>query len=707
MKKHIYVISLTFFSLLAGMFNLGESTSLQGKITDAESGEPILFGNVALYHNGKLLTGVETDFDGNYVFSNIDPGEYDVEVSYVGYQLKRISGVIVKSGKVTKLNIRISEGVVCEEVVIQAYKVPLIDLDFTSTGSTVTAEQIRSLPTKGINDIATTAAGITTIDGGDISVRGGRTNSTVYFIDGIRTSDRIPQSEIEEQSLGLTGSPVAPVTPSSAKRYLNEEKVTHKRYKDPRHQPVNREQYNPIVENPFISPQDEGLSTFSIDVDRASYSNVRRHLINGTLPPSDAVRIEEMINYFDYDYAGPDDDVPFAIHQSLVECPWAQGHQLMHIGLQGERVKTSDLPASNLVFLIDVSGSMNNYKKLPLVKASLKMLVNELRDEDRVAIVTYAGQAGVALPSTSIDEKGKIIQVIESLGAGGSTAGAEGIHTAYKIAQENFLKKGNNRVLLATDGDFNIGVSSQDGLEKLIEEKRKSGIFLSVLGFGMGNYQDGKMQTLANKGNGNHAYIDDIKEANKVLVKEFGGTLFTIAKDVKIQIEFNPAYVQNYRLIGYENRLLANEDFNDDTKDAGELGAGHTVTAIYEIIPVGVEPQFLAGVDPLKYQTVKRKPALNFEENGELATVKLRYKQPDGNRSKKIVEMSGPKANKWEDASPNVQLSIALAEFGQLLRNSQFKGTASYDHVLELLEDRSSQDIKDLKELVKAAQVAQ
>ncbi|HQU56984.1 MAG TPA: VWA domain-containing protein, partial [Chitinophagaceae bacterium] len=399
----------------------------------------------------------------------------------------------------------------------------------------------------------------------------------------------------------------------------------------------NREGYDKITENPFKKVNDYPLSTFSIDVDAASYSNVRRFLNQGQLPPAGAVRIEEMINYFKYDYKQPKNGQPFSIHTEMANAPWNPNNKLVLIGLQGKKIPTDNLPASNLVFLIDVSGSMRSSNKLPLVKASLKMLVEQLREQDKISLVVYAGAAGLVLPPTSGAEKTKIKDAIDKLRAGGSTAGGAGIKLAYKTAEENFMKNGNNRVILCTDGDFNVGESSDDAMERLIEDERKSGVFLTVLGYGMGNYQDAKMQKLADKGNGNHAYIDGISEAKKVLVNEFGGTLFTIAKDVKLQIEFNPAKVQGYRLIGYENRMLAKEDFNDDKKDAGELGSGHTVTAIYEVIPVGVESDFLKDVDPLKYQKEKTKLSPTAH-NGEILTVKFRYKEPDGEVSKLIVQ---------------------------------------------------------------------
>ncbi|HJT74805.1 MAG TPA: von Willebrand factor type A domain-containing protein, partial [Chitinophaga sp.] len=347
----------------------------------------------------------------------------------------------------------------------------------------------------------------------------------------------------------------------------------------------NTEDYSPINENIFHTAKDQPLSTFSIDVDRASYSNVRRYLNNGNLPPADAVRVEEMINYFDYEYKNPTGKDPVAIYADMANCPWNPSHQLVRIALKGKTVEKESLPASNLVFLIDVSGSMSDPNKLPLVKQALKALVGQLREEDKVAIAVYAGAAGLVLPSTSGKDKTAILDALDKLEAGGSTAGGAGILLAYKTAAENLLKNGNNRVILATDGDFNVGVSSDGDLQRIIETEREKGIFLSVLGFGMGNYKDNKLELLADKGNGNYAYIDNFEEARRTFVTEFGGTLFTIAKDVKLQIEFNPKYVKSYRLVGYENRMLNNEDFNDDKKDAGDMGAGHTVTALYEIIP--------------------------------------------------------------------------------------------------------------------------
>lgn len=457
----------------------------------------------------------------------------------------------------------------------------------------------------------------------------------------------------------------------------------------------NTENYATIHENDFLEVKNNALSTFSIDVDAASYSNIRRFIDQGQMPPKDAVRIEEMVNYFTYDYAQPSDDTPFAIATELSTCPWNSDHQLVHIGLQGKEIPTQDLPPSNLVFLIDVSGSMDAPNKLPLLKSAFRMLVNQMRPEDRVAIVVYAGAAGLVLPSTPASEKEKIMQALDQLQAGGSTAGGAGINLAYKIAKENFQEDGNNRVILATDGDFNVGESSDAGMERLIEQKREDGVFLTVLGFGMGNYKDSKMEILADKGNGNYAYIDNIQEAKKVLVSEFGGTLFTIAKDVKLQVEFNPTKVKAYRLIGYENRALKNEDFNNDKKDAGELGSGHTVTAMYEIIPADSEEE-VSSVDPLKYQEQQVKSSAR--QSDELLTLKLRYKNPKGSKSQLIEQPLEDRSVRIVNTTDNFRFAAAVAGFGMLLRDSVHKGDLTYDAVARLAQDAKGKDLEGYRQ---------
>jgi Ca-activated chloride channel homolog len=453
----------------------------------------------------------------------------------------------------------------------------------------------------------------------------------------------------------------------------------------------NTEEYGRFQENPFLKVVDNPLSTFSIDVDRASYSNVRRYLNAGQRPPRDAVRIEELINYFTFDYPDPHGADPFSVTTETASCPWNAKNRLLLVGLQARRMKTADLPPTNLVFLIDVSGSMEMPNKLPLVKQSLGLLVNQLRAQDRVAIVVYAGNAGLVLPSTSGGNKGAVLAAIDGLEAGGSTAGGAGIKLAYRIAKENFIDGGNNRVILATDGDFNVGASSDGELEQLIEEKRKDRIFLTVLGFGMGNLKDSKMELLADKGNGNYAYIDDLSEARKTLVQEMGGTLFTVAKDVKLQIEFNPAKVLAYRLIGYENRLLRKEDFHDDSKDAGEIGAGHSVTALYELVPPDGDLA-LAKVDPLKYQTTA--VSSSAKSTPELLTLKLRYKAPDSDTSKLMTMTVGDESGPFATATDNLRFAASVAELGMLLRNSPYKGQSSFGQAREIAQKSLGRDFE-------------
>jgi Ca-activated chloride channel homolog len=450
----------------------------------------------------------------------------------------------------------------------------------------------------------------------------------------------------------------------------------------------NTESYAAISENGFHDATKDPLSTFSIDVDKASYSNIRRFINNGQRPPKDAIRIEEMINYFEYDYPQPKGEDPFEVFTEVSEAPWNAKHKLVHIGIQGKKISTDNLPPSNLVFLIDVSGSMADANKLPLVKQSFAMLVDQLRKEDHVAIVVYAGASGLVLEPTPGDEKNKIMEALDLLESGGSTAGGAGLKLAYATAKKHFKEGGNNRIILATDGDFNVGESSDASMEQLITDKRDQGIFLTVLGYGMGNYKDSKMEILADKGNGNYAYIDNISEARKMLVNEFGGTLFTIAKDVKLQLEFNPANVSAYRLIGYENRLLKSEDFNNDKKDAGELGSGHTVTALYEIIPVGVKSD-VYNIDELKYQKTTGTPV---KYTDELLTVKLRYKKPDGDVSKLISHEVRDSKISLEKSSDNLKWSASVAAFGMLLRESDYVRDFSYDQVVALAQSAKGLD---------------
>jgi len=467
----------------------------------------------------------------------------------------------------------------------------------------------------------------------------------------------------------------------------------------------NTESYDKIVDNPFHRAASEPLSTFSIDVDTASYANVRRFLSQNMLPPKDAVRIEELLNYFPYRDTPPSSssEHPFAVHVEVAGCPWNAEHRLARVGIAARAIDQSRRPASNLVFLVDVSGSMLQPDKLPLVQWGLQRLVEQLGENDQVAIVVYAGASGLVLPSTSCLQKAEIMSAIDQLRAGGSTNGGAGIQLAYDIAAQNFIKKGTNRVILATDGDFNVGTVNEGELIRLIEAKAKSGVFLSVLGFGMGNLKDSTLEKLADKGNGHYAYIDSPREAYKVLVEEMGSTLITVAKDVKIQVEFNPSKVGAYRLIGYENRIMAHQDFNDDTKDAGEIGAGHHVTALYELVPPGKEGD-LPRIDPLKYA----KSATSPVPSNESLTIKLRYKRPDGDTSKLLEFGVVDSGQSFGEASDDLKFACAVAGFGMLLRDSAAKGSITYPGVLEIAQASLSQDPSGYRqEFVAAVRQAQ
>ena len=445
-------------------------------------------------------------------------------------------------------------------------------------------------------------------------------------------------------------------------------------------EPPSTEQFAHIDENPFLRVARNPLSTFSVDVDTASYAMVRRFLNEGRLPPAGAVRVEELINYFPYDYAPPRDGSPFAVHLESAACPWKPAHRLVRVGIKGRVFDEEERPAANLVFLVDVSGSMQPADKLPLLKASLRMLAERVEARDRVAIVVYAGSSGLALPSTTGDRRQEILDALDRLEAGGSTNGAAGIRLAYRVAAEHFVRGGTNRVILATDGDFNVGTTSNDELVRLIEEKAKSGVFLSVLGFGTGNVKDDRMEALADRGNGNYAYVDSLAEGRKVLVQQAGGTLHTIAKDVKIQVEFNPAHVAGYRLLGYENRLLRDQDFEDDAKDAGEIGAGHTVTALYEVVPAGVEVPGPAEPS-LRYQETRESAAAG---GPEMLTVSLRWKEPDGATSRLAQFPLADEAREFAGSTPDFRFAAAVACFGMALRGSAHASGASYDTALEL-----------------------
>jgi Ca-activated chloride channel homolog len=597
-----------------------ETGSIKGKVKDKANNEAIPFAKVILEKNGKMINESTTDFDGNYLFKDLDIGEYVLKAAFVGYQPTIITGISVKPSKVTFVDIELKQGIELKAFEKVEYEVPLISKDMSTSGGVIVRSDISRMPGRSSTISAK-------------NVRGARSSTNFY-------------NEQDNESY---------------------------------------EHYRP---NSFEHVLDAPLSTFSIDVDAASYSNARRFIQQGNMPPADAIRTEEFINYFTYDYPQPLENVPFSIITELGPCPWNQKNKLLHIGLQGRKIEADQLPPGNFVFLIDVSGSMDAPNRLPLVKKSLRLLVNELRKEDKISIVVYAGAAGLVLAPTRGDYKDKIMDAIENLSAGGSTAGGQGIALAYKIAKENFIKNGNNRVILATDGDFNVGISSDNELVKLIEEKREDGIFLTILGYGMGNYKDSKLEKLANKGNGNYAYIDNLQEAQKVLVKEMGATLLTIAKDVKIQIEFNPSLIKGYRLVGYENRMLEAKDFNDDKKDAGELGAGHTVTALYELITS--DESWLPKVDPLKYQQKKVKE--NTFNPEEFATVKFRYKEPKEAKSKLISVVVKDEIESLDKTSDDFKFSASVAQFGMILNKSEFKGNADYGNTLEMAKKSKSKD---------------
>jgi Ca-activated chloride channel family protein len=521
---------------------------------------------------------------------------------------------------------------------------------------------------------------------------------SVTVVGGIPSSDAKANSAIADALVSSYSS----VTASPQAQYAAEASARDPRFHMPtvprRHDrrrysrpsvPLNTESYDPISDNPFLNVTENPLSTFSIDVDTASYANVRRFLDGGSLPPKDAVRIEELVNYFDYDYSGPKDNKPFAANFEITETPWNPEHRLLRIGLKAREVDPRERPDSNLVFLLDVSGSMSAGNKLPLVKESMQLLVDRLTESDRVAIVVYAGNTRLALASTSGDQKSRIRRAIDRLHAGGSTNGASGIQLAYETAQKNFIEGGVNRVILATDGDFNVGITSRGDLSRLIEEKAESGIYLSALGFGMGNYKDATLELLADKGRGNYAYIDTINEAKKVFVDQISATLVPVASDVKIQVEFNPRQVSAYRLIGYENRIMPKEDFNDDAKQAGVVGAGHAVTALYELVPAGTARE-KPGVDPLKYQ--KPPQPSSSADSDELLTVKIRSKDPEKDTSVLTEFAVKESEEKFREASRDFKFAAAVAAFGMVLRDSPHKGSADMEDVLEWAKEGRGAD---------------
>ena len=691
--KNVKIISLgivmliTFLNLTTLKFT---EQKISGVVSDALG--PLPGVSVTIKGTNKRTS---TDFDGKY---SIIAKENDVLLfTYTGFKSQAIT-----VGKISTINVVMKEDILtASEVVVQGY-IKEERVVFDDNAPKVKSTMMQSLQ-GNVAGLQMAVGSGQPGQSGTIRIRGisslDKKQEPMYIINGKPTKAeefrKLNPNDIEkvvvlkdEKSTALYGSRgkngVVHIVTKNGLSVDKKEKLIKEITPFDNSIPIiepNQEDYELFVENPFTSPKSEPLSTFSIDVDNASYTNVRRFINQGQTVPKDAVRVEEMVNFFKYNYEKPNGNHPFAIATEYGECPWNEKHKLVKIGLQGKEIPTDELPNSNFVFLIDVSGSMNSQNKLPLLKESMKVLVNQLRKKDKVAIVVYAGAAGLVLPPTSGDEKETIIKALDKLSAGGSTAGGAGIELAYKIAAENYIKGGNNRVILATDGDFNVGASSNKDMETLIEEKRKSGVFLTCLGFGMGNYKDSKMEILANKGNGNYAYIDNIQEANRFLGKEFKGSMFAIAKDVKIQIEFNPKHVQSYRLIGYENRKLRPEDFKNDAIDAGELGSGHTVTALYEIIPTGVESSFNQDIADLKYSEIKIAPK-NYSD--ELATIKFRYKKPDGEKSIEMIETIKNNVLLLDKTSDDFKFSAAVAWFGLKLRDSK------------LVTNKTSKDIKAL-----------
>ena len=673
---------MRFIILLFTCFSISiqaQTKTITGTVND-HNGIPLPGVNVVIHRTAK---GTQTDFDGNY---SIEAKKGQTLVfAYVGMKTQNI-----KVGKSSIINVTMVEDMTqLDEVVVTAQSIRKQKMVLGYAVSSVSSKHILKGQTNGV--YVNTNSGQT---GNSVKIRSISSinaNEPLFVLNGkVISKEKINNIKHKKiKNIELLKDETA--TALYGERGKNGVIIisTRGKKKNTDVSIINdflNESYTTIKENDFESTSSSPLSTFSIDVDKASYSNIRRMINNGQRIPKDAVKIEEMINYFNYNYPQPIDEHPFSITTEITQTPWHQKTKLVRIGLQGKTIETKNLPPSNLTFLIDVSGSMGDQNKLPLLKSAFKLLVNQLRAKDTVSIVVYAGAAGVVLEPTSGSDKNIIIEALNNLEAGGSTAGGQGIELAYKLAEKYFVINGNNRVILATDGDFNVGASSDSDMESLIENKRKSGVFLSVLGFGYGNYKDSKLETLADKGNGNHAYIDTMQEAQKVFGKEFGGTLHTIAKDVKIQIEFNPHKVQAYRLIGYENRLLNDEDFIDDSKDAGELGSGHTVTALYEIIPKGIKTDYMISQSKeLKYTKTSNTDTFK----NELFTVKFRYKKPNGKKSIEIVKVQNDTIN---NPSSNMNFVSAVALFGMQLRQSKYYNNTSIDKVIELANSGKEND---------------
>lgn len=725
MKKITPFYPLVLLLFLYSISAVGQMRpgSIKGIVSDAETGEVLPFVSVVIYDSDSIaVAGGNTDIDGKYNINPIKPGTYRLKATSVGYATVIISEIVVSSNYPTLQDIKLSAASEMLSEVVITYSPPLIDK--VKSSKVTSFHSIAKMAVRDATSVSAQAAGVSQDANGNTNVRGSRGEGSIYFIDGVKVRGNVnlPQASIASQEVIMSGTPaiysseevsdmavrdissVAKIemdadnavsmnfmgepgsrtvwtyhTPTSSWTPISVNTSSSVEPESPQEKFLG-EYYKSIPENDFLGTFYEPLSTFGADVDVASYANVRRMLMSGSLPHPDAVRLEEFINYFQYDYPEPEGDLPFSVNIDQRSCDWNPSHKLLRIGLKTASLVKEELPPSNLVFLIDVSGSMGTPDKLPLLQTALKIMVKQLAEDDRVAIVVYASSTGLVLESTPASDRNAILTAIDRLNAGGSTAGGAGIQLAYKVAQKHFIKGGNNRVVLATDGDFNVGVSSDEGLIGLIEEKRKSGVFLSVLGFGTGNYQDAKMEQLADHGNGNYAYIDGLLEARKVLATELGANMHVVAKDTKFQIEFNPQKVSAYRLLGYENRLLAAEDFNNDQKDAGDIGAGHTVTAVYEIIPRIPEADSIwVEETQLRYQD----KSLSEKAYGdEIALLKIRYKAADEEESKlsiyPVMEM--------ESVNPDFAFLSAVLQYALLLRQSEYAGNSSLESAIALAE---------------------
>jgi Ca-activated chloride channel homolog len=696
MKKRSLILTLLLLSIITISFGQG---TLKGKVTDGKDSLPYV--NIAVFKGTRLIAGENSGNSGRYVVKKIPTGLYEIHVSSVGYSKVIIKEVKIKKDSITKLDIVLQKSITELEMVDVVWDRPLIVMSSSMCGSNVTSQSINRVASRSAQRKKrknTSTYKNRSVKG--FSVRRKEKKSPVNLKKPeVKSNKSSNGSSFIFQSDSLCYQQIVPKQISSHDIQDTNAIYVFNDYYLKNHDLMS-EEYDAIIENEFVGTMKTPLSTFSVDVDKASYSNMRRFFTQNQRPPVNSVRIEELVNYFNYDYPQPANNDAFSINTEYVNCPWNKKNKLLLVGIQGKKIPIDKVPATNMIFLIDVSGSMSDENKLPLVKKSLIMLVEQMRSIDKIGIAVYAGESGIALESTfcTPENKDKIISSIASLQSGGSTAGASGINLAYNMAAENFIKDGNNRIVLCTDGDFNVGVSDDGELVKLIEEKRKGGVFLSILGYGMGNYKDAKIEKLADKGNGNYAYIDDVNEAKRVLVEQFSATIMTIAKDVKIQIKFNPKNVKEYRLIGYENRALAAEDFDNDAVDAGEVGSGASVTALYEIVP--------ADTLQTEYSINKNgASSVDLNANNLLCNLKIRYKAPAGIASKLIEKPIDNRCSAFENGTNNIRFAASVASFGMLIRFSKFVGMATFESVYKYAKGSAngSAERQEFLEIVKQA----